>query len=54
MSARRWLVALLVLVVAAAASFALITYIRRARTVADVVAIYGPAARQLHRPGGCH
>ena len=50
MNRRRWLVALIVLAAVAAASYALITYVRRQRTVADVVAIYGPTARARLQP----
>ena len=50
MTQRRWLIALAVLVAVTAASYALITYVRRQRTVADAVAIYGTAARARLRP----
>jgi Flp pilus assembly protein CpaB len=45
MNRRRLLIAIVVLAVAVAASYALVTYVRRQRTVADAVAIYGTAAR---------
>jgi hypothetical protein len=50
MNRRRWLVALVVLAVATAASYAVLTYVRRQRTVADAVALYGPAARTRLQP----
>jgi hypothetical protein len=45
MMRRRLLIAVAVLVAVTAVSYALITYVRRQRTVADAVAIYGVAAR---------
>src|SRR4029078_2535226 len=51
MTRPRWLIALAVLVVVTAASYAVRTYIaRRERTVADAVAIYGDAARARLKP----
>jgi len=50
MNRRRLLIALVVLAVAVAASYALVTYVRRQRTVADAVAMYGNAARARLRP----
>src|ERR1043166_9561229 len=50
MNRRRWLFALLALVVIAAASYAVLTYVRRERTVADALAIFGPQARQRLQP----
>jgi hypothetical protein len=50
MTRRRWLIAFAVLVAVTAASYALITYVRRQRTVADAVGMYGTAARARLRP----
>ena len=50
MTRRRLLIAAAVLVAVTAASYALITYVRRQPTVADAVAIYGVAARARLRP----
>ena len=50
MTRRRVLIAVAVLVAVTAASYALITYVRRQRTVADAVALYGTAARARLRP----
>lgn len=51
MNRRRWLLALALLGLAAAASYAVLTYVRaRQRTVADAVALYGPAARARVQP----
>lgn len=50
MNRRRWLIALAVLAVVTAASYAILTYARRERTVADAVAIYGDAARARLKP----
>lgn len=51
MNRRRWLIALAVLVAVTAASYAILTYVvRRERTVADAVAIYGGAARARLKP----
>ena len=54
MRRRRLLIAVAVLVAVAAASYALITYVRRQRTVADAVATYGTAARARLRPFFTH
>jgi hypothetical protein len=50
MNRRRWLLALAALVVIAAASYAVRTYVRRERTVADALAIFGPQARERLQP----
>ena len=50
MTRRRLLIAVAALVAVTAASYALITYVRRQRTVADAVALYGAAARARLRP----
>ena len=50
MTRRRLLIAVAVLVAVTAASYALITYVRRQRTVADAVAIYGVASRARLQP----
>jgi len=50
MTRRRLLIAGAVLVAVTAVSYALITYVRRQRTVADAVAIYGVAARARLQP----
>jgi len=50
MNRRRLLIGIAALIVITAASYALITYVRRARTVADAVRIYGVAARARLQP----
>jgi hypothetical protein len=50
MNRRRWWIALALLAAVTAASYAVLTYVRRQRTVADAVAIYGPAARTRLQP----